>query len=289
MANRSDDFNRANSSSSLGIPSDGGSAWVAVSGVWGIYGNRAYLSNGNVQSIAVLESSTANADIQVTISNLNGGQDIGLVARAENDNNYIVGTVGATGWSIYKKIAGSFTAVGTAASGTPANGDVVVLSVSGTSVALKINGVTKVSGTVSELATNTKHGIRSNGYTPESFDDFSITDLGGGGSDATAPAANVTGTGSISAPDATGGSGSTGSFTFPAGENNTHSGPMSSVAVNWAWHSGGAVGAASVITNGSGTMTSSGMAVSGLPLGAGYGVLRSTDGTVVGYREGTVS
>lgn len=110
-----------------------------------------------------------------------------------------------------------------------------------------------------------------------------------GGADATAPAANVTGTSTISAPDATGGSGTTGSFTFPAGENNSHSGALNNVSVNWAWHSGGAVGAASVITNGSGTMTTVGMTISGLPTGPGYGVLRSLDGTVVGYREGTVS
>ena len=112
---------------------------------------------------------------------------------------------------------------------------------------------------------------------------------GGGGADATAPGGTGTSTGSGSGGTATGGSAGTGSFTFPVGENNTHSGPMDSVAVNWAWHSGGAVGAASVITNGSGTMTTGGMTISGLPTGAGYGVLRSSDGTVVGYREGTVS
>lgn len=117
---------------------------------------------------------------------------------------------------------------------------------------------------------------------------FGLVSSGSAG-DATAPAANVTGTGSISAGVATGGSGSTGSFTFPAGENNTHSGVLSGVAVNWAWHSGGSVGAATTITNGSGAMTTAGMTISGLPLGAGYGILRSTDGTVVGYREGTAA
>lgn len=114
-------------------------------------------------------------------------------------------------------------------------------------------------------------------------------DYGSAGTDATAPGGTGTSTGSGSGGTATGGSAGTGSFTFPAGENNTHSGLMSGVSVNWAWHSGGAVGAASVITNGSGTMTTGGMTISGLPTGAGYGVLRSSDGTVVGYREGTVS
>lgn len=114
-------------------------------------------------------------------------------------------------------------------------------------------------------------------------------DYGAGGTDATAPGATVTGTGTISAGSASGGGVATGSFTFPAGENNTHSGSMSGVAVNWAWHSGGAVGAASVITNGTGTMTTSGMTITGLPVGQGYGFARSADGSVVCYREGTVS
>ena len=111
----------------------------------------------------------------------------------------------------------------------------------------------------------------------------------GGGTDASGSGGTGTSTGSGSGGTATGGSAGTGSFTFPAGENNTHSGALSGVVVNWAWHSGGAVGAASVITNGSGTMTTGGMTISGLPTGVGYGVLRSSDGTVVGYREGTVS
>lgn len=196
MTNRTDNFNRADNSSSLGTPSDGGSAWVAHSGVWGIVNNKAFLSNGATQAIASLSSGTSDVDIQISLSNLTGGQDIGLVGRVADDNNYILGAIGASDWKIYKKVSGSYTQVGSTVSGTPVNGDVVVLSLSGTSVALKVNGVTKVSGTVSELSTNTRHGIRSNGYTPESFDDFSITDTGGGGSASTAIAAtlaNITG------------------------------------------------------------------------------------------------
>ena len=180
MANRSDNFNRSYSATTLGTPSDGGAAWSAISGVWGVSENKAYLANGASLAVAVLESSATDVDVQLTVSNLSGGQDIGVIARASDDNNYILGVVGGDVWRIYKKVSGGYTSLGSA-SGTPANGDVVVLSVSGTSVALKINGETKVTGTVSELAANTKHGIYSNSYTPNSFDDFSITDTGGGG------------------------------------------------------------------------------------------------------------
>lgn len=108
-----------------------------------------------------------------------------------------------------------------------------------------------------------------------------------GGGDASAPAASGTGTGSGTGGAAT--ASSAGEFTFDACENNTGSGPITSQAVNWAWHSGGTVGTATTITNGAGTMTSLGMTVTGLPTGPGYGVIRTTDGTVVAYQEGTVS
>lgn len=248
MTNRTDNFNRADNSSSLGTPSDGGSAWIAHSGVWGIVNNKAHLSNAATQAIASLSSGTSDVDIQITLSNLSGGQDIGLVGRVADDNNYILGAIGASDWKIYKKVSGSYTQVGSTVSGTPVNGDVVVLSLSGTSVALKVNGVTKITGTVSELSTNTKHGIRSNGYTPESFDDFSITDLGGGSAsngtasgtpdtlDLIAPTASASGTGgangsatgspssaSITSPaaTATGTTAGSGTITTPALKNNT--------------------------------------------------------------------
>lgn len=110
---------------------------------------------------------------------------------------------------------------------------------------------------------------------------------GGGGTDATASGGEGISTGSGSGGTATGGG--SGTFTFSGGENNTHSGPLVSEPVNWAWHSGGNVGSASVITNGSGTLTSAGMTITGLPAGPGYGIVRSSDGTVVGYKEGTVT
>lgn len=111
---------------------------------------------------------------------------------------------------------------------------------------------------------------------------------GGGGTDATAPGATVTGTGTVSGGSATGGGPATGTFTFDSCENNTHSGVLNNIAVNWTWL-GGTVGAITTITNGSGTMTTSGMTVSGLPTGLGCGILRTADGTVVAYQEGTVA
>lgn len=115
-----------------------------------------------------------------------------------------------------------------------------------------------------------------------------VTSGGGGGTDATAPGATITGSGTVSAGAATGGGTPTGSFSFDACENNTHSGPLNNVAVNWTWL-GGTVGAITSITNGAGTMTTTGMTISGLPTGAGFGLYRTSDGLVIGAQEGTVA
>ena len=109
---------------------------------------------------------------------------------------------------------------------------------------------------------------------------------GGSGTNGAADGGTGTSTGSGSGGTATGGA--AGSFTFDACENSTHSGALSGVSVNWTWL-GGTVGDITSITNGSGTMTTGGMTISGLPTGAGCGLIRTTDGTVVAYQEGTVA
>lgn len=182
MANRTDDFNRADGG--IGTPSDAGSAWVQQSGTWVIESNKAKLSSGTSQASCVLESSAANVDVQVTLSGVMGGADVGLVARSADDNNHLVIVIGESSCHFYTKVSGTFTAVGSAVSITLVTGDVWLLSLNGTSVVLKQNGTTRKSETISTFSTNTKHGLRSNTITYISFDDFSITDLGGGGGSA---------------------------------------------------------------------------------------------------------
>lgn len=109
-----------------------------------------------------------------------------------------------------------------------------------------------------------------------------------GGSGASASGGTGTSTGSGSGGTATGGAAGTGSFAFDACENNTGSGPVTSAAVNVTWVSG-TVGSATDVTNKTGTMTSTGMTVTGLPTGAGFGVIKTTAGNVLAVQEGTVT
>lgn len=184
MGNRSDDFNRADTTNAIGNPSDGGAAWSQTSGTWGISTNRGYESGGGGQRVCVLEASSAVVDVQVTMAVK--GSDAGIVWRLADDSNYMLGTFEAVAGNMkmFKKVAGSFTQLGSSATGlTLANNDVVKGSVtSGNAHTLYLNGVAKV-GPQTDAAgsANTKHGIRANGDTAARFDDFSITDNGGGG------------------------------------------------------------------------------------------------------------
>lgn len=187
MANRSDDFNRADSSSSLGSPSDGGSAWVASVGTWGISSNRGYESSGAVQqNLAYLEASSAVVDVEVTIPVV--GSDLGLIVRFADSSNYILfAWTSGTGFRLFKVVGGSFTQLGTTDGGMLANGDVMKITVSsGNAFNCYKNGaeLTNLAATDSAGSGNTKHGLRAYSDTTSRFDTFSITDNGAAAFDA---------------------------------------------------------------------------------------------------------
>ncbi len=183
MASRTDTFNRADSASALGTPSDGGSAWVAQSGTWGISSNQGYDVTGGSQETAVLEASASDVDVQVTL--VLAGNSEGLIARSAGDNDYLlfVFQTSSNELYLYKRVGGSFTDLnGGAVSSTITSTDVFKLSVSGSTVNCYQNGVLKI-GPITTTAgqTNTKHGLRAHSSSGARFDTFSITDTGGGG------------------------------------------------------------------------------------------------------------
>lgn len=173
MANRSDDFNRADSSSSLGTPSDGGSAWSALSGTWGISSNQGYcptLSSGS--AYAVLECGSPGAEVQVTVATRSG---IGLVVRCSDINNLYVLVVATSGYNFYRRQAGSFTEIGN--SGTSADGDVVKIRCEGDTLTVYRNGSAIITPSAQSFNnTATKHGLYCQN-TAARVDDWSSTDL----------------------------------------------------------------------------------------------------------------
>lgn len=179
MTNRSDDFNRANSTSSLGTPSDGGSAWVVLAGTWGINSNQAYTSASTSQATAYLEASVSDVEVQVTVNTVAEGT---LLVRAVDATNYLILAWAGVGTGIiYKRVAGTFTQIGSSIFSTLSNGDVVKFVANGSALEVFRNGSSVWTLTDSTHISATKHGMRSQSNTTQRLNDFSITDLGGGG------------------------------------------------------------------------------------------------------------
>jgi hypothetical protein len=176
MSNRSDNFNRTDSATALGTPSDGGSAWSALSGTWGISSNKGYHVDGTGQSAAVLDAGAGDCTVQVTISGSVG--DDGFIFRATDNSNYFVYTYG--GGALYRQQAGSFTLI--AVSSAPFSGVVnpttLKAVLAGSAINIFQDGALVLTVSDSFNATATKHGLRSNGSSGVRFDDFSIATAG---------------------------------------------------------------------------------------------------------------
>lgn len=174
MTTRTDTFDRANSTSSLGTPSDGGSAWTALSGTWGISSNQAYTSAAISDSLAVLDSGSADTTVGVTVAT--NSSNPGLIWRASDVNNLFLWTRSGI---VYRKQSGSYTSLGTRSTFT--SGDVIEVDLSGSTFTGWKNGVSwgaDITSTFNQTAT--LHGLRSDNNTGNRFDDFGITDAGGG-------------------------------------------------------------------------------------------------------------
>lgn len=180
MANRADNFNRSDVNSPMGTPSDGGSDWTYPgTTLWGISSNQAFNFGQESQSIAVLEASSATVEVQATLSTISA--DGGLCARVVDNSNYIVvaATAGVS-YRLFKQVAGSFTQLGSTYATSPANGDVIKLVCNGSNIEVFVGGVSRITAIEGAHSTATKHGLRCNGDQNTRYDDFSITDLGGG-------------------------------------------------------------------------------------------------------------
>ncbi len=185
MANKSDNFTRADSSTGLGNSSGDGTAWVfsTASGTsWGISSNQAYdvYDNGGDYN-ASLEASSADVTVEVTLSvnTAQTGGATGVCARKSDDSNYFIWRAQFGQYTLYRYQAAGFSSLG-AFSATPANGDVIKLSCVGSALNAYLNG-TLVVGPVTDTfnQTATKHGLYAGATSAlgPRWDDFSITDL----------------------------------------------------------------------------------------------------------------
>jgi hypothetical protein len=179
-----DTFTRADNASSLGT-ADSGQAWANTQGTWGIASNEARLftSAGNDQNVATIDSGESNGEVSVQITTSMSGLDLGVVFRCVDASNYMLGVFNSSAMILYKQVAGSFISLASTGGLTIANGDVLSIDFTGSSLTFKQNGVTRVTATDGTFSTATRVGIRQYITTGARFDNFSfagpVTDIDG--------------------------------------------------------------------------------------------------------------
>lgn len=170
---------------------DLGTGWTRADGSNGmaqINGSNQLKANTTDSSGALYYIDTGTADhyAQHVTKKLSWSSSIpfGSVVRGVDRSNYIgARVVTGSGAELYKRVSGTFTLVGSY-SYTPALDDVVKLEISGTSVTCYVNGVSRVTGTVSDgvFTGVTKAGLVPRGSTGDPWlDDWECTSSGGGG------------------------------------------------------------------------------------------------------------
>lgn len=167
-----DDFDRANSTTTLGSTTTG-QTWTYPRGIWGISSNSAYSADGcPAPGFAVVESGTPYGDVQVTIPVNN--QDARIVFRYVDINNYFLAEhVGDGRYVIKKVINGASTTISQTEAALAANGDVVKINLDGGTIKLYINSVLKI--TLSDFSLfGTKHGLANWCNAALRFDNFSV-------------------------------------------------------------------------------------------------------------------
>lgn len=182
LAAVSDNFNRPDSTTSLGLTTTG-QTWGISAGVWGIAGNQGAAITPVNAGKAVVPFAAANQLVTAVIPTLTwqgGGAtpSAGLVARLVDYNGYYVTTVSPTGVvSLFKRFNGGYTVLGPAsAAGAFVAGNTLGLRCVGTSIEALINGIPVVSATDTTYSSGTAAGLWNGGTdTGKRWDSFAVT------------------------------------------------------------------------------------------------------------------
>jgi hypothetical protein len=204
----SDSFNRANSTTTLGSTDsyNGGTAKVwtnqDTTGTWGINTNRAYVqTDAQNRMITVVSSGISNGTVEADITWATGAY-VGLNFRNTDLNNFFDICINSTSLVLRKYVSGSSTTLGTY-NFTAVNGTIyhIAATFNGSTITISLDGVQRITVTDSFNSTATLHGLRSptsvfNAY----YDNFVVSDLSTGGTDATVTGIIATSTADVLAP-----------------------------------------------------------------------------------------
>lgn len=181
VTNVTDNFNRADDASSMGTASDGVHVWTAHTGTWGISSNQAYcptLSGG--LGYATVDYGARDCTLQVTIPTVNRPFGVvlaweGTAADTIRIRCFIIATVHRIQIQLFETGQTSLN-FGTVDGVVWANGDVMKVVLSGSTVSVYRNNVLVTSATDARFthSSGTRHGLYTE-ITTVRFDDFSIT------------------------------------------------------------------------------------------------------------------
>lgn len=165
----SDDFNRANETLETSAN------WTCSSNnVAKVTSNRVGADVGTEMSAKCPDQSSADHYTQV--SNVASSWGSFATIRMADKDNYIGMRANGTAYEVFKRVASSFTSLGSYST-TPSAGDTLYLEGSGNSITFKLNGTIRVTATESAGNTNTRQGFNMRNNTPEMCDDFSAGSL----------------------------------------------------------------------------------------------------------------
>lgn len=171
---RSDDFNRANSTTSLGTSSSG-HAWTATTGTLGILGNEAY-APATANNQAFMDSGSSDVDVQATIL---GTERAGLTFRGAPTSSHL------DCWRFQRfvgdgsvqllKIEGGVVTGNLSQSVTVSSGSILRVIAVGDDIRCYVNNQLVISTTDSALQGNTWCGISITESTA-TLDNWSVSD-----------------------------------------------------------------------------------------------------------------
>lgn len=170
-----DDFNRADSSTTLNTSSSG-HVWTPHVSTWGISNNQAYKPGLGADGLVTVDAGVSDCIIQVTLANI--GDRPGLSFRFVDTNNYWKWyRIGGLGYVCIKVVGGTGTTMHTEVM-SMANGDVLKVGLSGNSIELYVNGSLKTTLTDSAHLTATEYGLYDEiGNDPNArWETFSVTE-----------------------------------------------------------------------------------------------------------------
>jgi hypothetical protein len=186
----SDSFNRTDSNISLGNTDsyNGGTTKT-----WGVYGpsatlptygissNQAYMVSNNGgftnNNFAGINIGVSDVTYKVTLATASAA--CYFVLRASDNNHYVRLSTGNP-YTLVTYNNGTFTTISTASVGS-ATGDVISITLNGTSITVSKNGTEIISATSTFNQTSTIFGFSGQGSTANRFDNFQIEDLATGG------------------------------------------------------------------------------------------------------------